>query len=123
MLRTKIIETKEWDIIASDFTNMQNQQEILDALDALTIIIAQRDRPFCILYDATGTHASSVSVNRATEFSKFVKSTGLSRMVAIVGVDSFAKRTIVSLLEPNVYFAKDMDDAIAHLSRKKRYKN
>jgi hypothetical protein len=43
-------------------------------------------------------------------------------MVAIVGVDSFAKRTIVSLLEPNVYFAKDIDDAISHLSRKKRYK-
>jgi hypothetical protein len=68
MSRTKIIETKEWDIIASDFTNMQNQQEILDALDALTIIIAQRDRPCCILYDATGTHPSYVSVNRATEF-------------------------------------------------------
>jgi hypothetical protein len=116
MSRTKIIETEEWDIIASDFSNMYDQQEISDSLDALMKIIAERDQPFCSLYDVTGTSANSVFIDRATELSKFVDSTGLSRMVAIVGVDSLAERTIASLLKPNVYFAKNIDDAIAHLS-------
>lgn len=123
MSRTKIIETTDWDILASDLTDMLNQQEILDAMDALTKIIAERDQPFCILYDVTGTSANAVTVDRAKEFSKFVDSTGLLQKVAIVGVDSFAKRTIISLLRPNMYFAKNRDDAMAYLSRKRRYVN
>ena len=118
MPRTKIVKTAGAEIVSTDLTNMTTEDEVLEIIDDLQQIIAEREEPFCTLYDVSGTYATNATIARGREYSKFVDSTGLSLGAAVVGVNSRSKRIIGNFLKPNLYFAKDMADALAHLTDK-----
>lgn len=122
MSRVKVITEKGRDIIVSDLSNIENTLLILDSLDEVEQIISQRTEPYCTLYIITGTYMDADAISRAKALSKFVDTTNLSRGSAAVGVDSRSKRIIGNFLKPNMYFARDMDDALAYLTDEKRWK-
>ena len=122
MSGVKVITENGRDIIVSDFSNVENTLVILDGLDVVEKIISERDKPYCTLYIITGTYMDARAIARAKELSKFVDSTNLSRGSATVGVDSRSKRIIGNFLKPSMYFAKDMDDALAYLTDEKRWR-
>ncbi len=119
MSRVRIITHQGHDIIFSDLSNIEDGQEILDAFDEVERLVEQRTEPFCTLYNITGSYLDSQIIDRAKALSKYVDSTSLSRGSATVGVDSHSKRIIGNFLKPSMYFAKDMDDALANLTKKK----
>ena len=121
MSRVKVISKNGHEIISADLTNIEKEQDIIDALDEIERIITERNEPFCTLYDISGSYMDAQAIARAKALSIFVDSTNLSRGSATVGVDSRSKRIIGNFLKPSMYFAKDMDDALAYLADDKRW--
>ena len=122
MPRVRVITHNGREIIVSDFSHIENQQVILDGLDKVEHIVAERNEPYCSLYIITGSYLNEAVIDRAKALAKFGDRTDLSRGSATVGVDSRSKRIIGNFLKPNMYFAKDMDDALAYLTDEKRWK-
>ena len=121
MTRVKVITHNGRDIIFSDFTNVISQQVILDSLDEIERIIAKRKEPYCTLYDITGSYMDAAVIQRAKALAKYVDKTKLSKGSAAIGVKSRAKRIIGTFLKRTMYFAKDMDDALAYLTADERW--
>jgi pyruvate/oxaloacetate carboxyltransferase len=120
MSRVKIITHNGRDIIVSDLTYINDDRDILNVLDEVKRIVKKRNEPFCTVYDITGSYLNEEVIKRAKALKKSVDATGLSRGMATVGVDSRSKRIIGNFLKPDLYFAKNMEDALAHLSTEKK---
>ena len=120
MSRVKIITHNGRDIVVSDLTNIETEGTIIEALEEVRRIVEQWNEPFCTFYDITGSYLNAEVIDRAKKLAKYVDSTRLSRGSASVGMNSRSKRIIGNFLKPKMYFAKNMEDALTHLTEEKR---
>jgi len=116
MSRVSVVNHAGRNIIVTDLSSVEEESEMLEALDEVEKIATSRSEPFGTLYDVTDSYVPPVVTARAKALAEVVIGTGLSRGTATVGVNSAAKRVIGNFLKSDMYFAKDQADALAYLT-------
>lgn len=106
-------------MLHADFSHGE-PDEILDAFRRLWSLAEARTAPYCILYDVRGNYGNEEFVQFAKSFAAFTKKQGLSTGSAVIGITGI-KRILARAIKPDMYWAKDKDDALRWLTQPSRW--
>lgn len=117
--RVRLTRHRQRPMLHADFSHGE-PAEVMDAFRRLWSMAAERTSPYCILYDVQGNYGNEEFVQFAKDFAAFTKKQGLSTGSAVIGITGI-KRIIARAIKPDMYWAKDMDDALRWLTQTSRW--